>query len=122
VTSTPDLRIADSVLDPSAKGRVVRQRARGTDRPLYHVRLFLAGRDLPYVRAVTYRLHPTFPNPVRRVERTAANQACELEIWTWGIFDITAEVEDKQGRTYTLTHTLTYGEELERGIDTLLNE
>ena len=119
-TATLDVRVSDSVFDPREKRRTVRRKTSESGRPLYQVRLFLEGYDLPYVRAVTYHLHSTFRNRVQRVERTAANQNCKLEIWTWGIFEAKAVIEDKAGREHVRTHMLTYGNELEGGVDAIL--
>jgi transcription initiation factor IIF auxiliary subunit len=75
------------------------------------------GPDLDYVKSVTYHLHPTFANPEFKVDRTVSNSNCELTIWTWGIFTVHVEVEDKRGGTYTIDHYLTYNRLLdETGI------
>jgi transcription initiation factor IIF auxiliary subunit len=108
-----DIRVADTVLiDARNKnGAMYRLSDAGVHR--YKVRIFLEGQDLPFVRQVTYGLHKTFRNPHRVVERTISNPDCRLEIWTWGIFEVTADVQDNTGQVYRLTHQLTYGKELE---------
>lgn len=110
-----DLTIRDSVLDPAAgpqdEKRVQVKRIRG-NKPHYKVWLFVEGNDLPYVRCVTYTLHKTFPNPVRRVNRSASNPHCQLIIWTWGLFVVGVTIEDKRGDIYELTHQLTYDQQL----------
>jgi hypothetical protein len=72
------VRVRTSCFDPDAKERTigVREQPDLPDVPLYRVFLFLAGRDLPYVEAATYVLHPTFPEPRRSVRRTPTNPGC----------------------------------------------
>ena len=112
-----DIQVRDSLFDlqpdsdPSQKTVTVRR----AETPLYKVWVYLDGRDLPFVESVTYTLHSTFPDPVRKVERTVANPKCALIIWTWGIFEVKASVRNKQGRRYDLRHRLTYDLELSRG-------
>ena len=74
--------------------------------------LYLRGCDLPYVRGVTYRLHPTFPQPERFVARTPANPNCSLELWTWGVFEVEAIVDTKDGEQLSLTRSMSYDREL----------
>lgn len=117
-----NLDLRDSVFDPEIHGpnpkdpRVppnaplkVHVRTRGP-KPLYKVWLFLYGDDLPHVESVTYTLHPTFSNPVRAVRRTLANPNCQLIIWTWGLFEINATIQDKMGTRYEISHNLKYDE------------
>ena len=116
--SVLDLEVVDTVLEPPADGKgspVVRVRMAGATR-LYRVRIYLEGNDVPFVRSVTYHLHHSFPDPRRTVGRSSANPSCELVIWTWGIFDVRAELRDKDGRSYEVVHPLQYGEELTRKV------
>lgn len=107
-----NIRLSDSVFRPGTTGGKVRAR-RGNGKPLYRVYLFLEGSDLPYVRQVTYVLHPTFRKQRRIVRRLASNPHCALPIWTWGLFLVTAIVEDKRGRSRTLRHEMSYDKELD---------
>lgn len=84
------------------------------DRPRYKVWLYVDGPDLPYVQNVIYTLHHTFPDPVRSVPRSASNPYCALAIWTWGLFDVVAQVEDKSGGLHMLEHTMRYDQDLKR--------
>ena len=111
-----DLKIVDTVLEPAVDGRgapVVRVGMVDGAR-FYRVRVFLEGNDLPFVRSVTYHLHESFPEPHRTVERSSANPSCEIVIWTWGIFDIRAEIRDRDGRVYEVVQPMQYGDELRR--------
>jgi hypothetical protein len=110
------IRIVDTAFDPALgpnfPDRKVHIRRTGRDKPLYKVWIYLTGPDLPSVQSVTYQLHPTFTDPTRTIPRTVSNPNCELVIWTWGIFTVTAIIQDKQGFQYRLTHSLTYHEQI----------
>lgn len=113
----PELNVTlhDTLFDPDRSPQPhaeVRYRHDRSGTTLYKVWLYLDGRDLPYVQRVTYKLHPTFPNPERTVERSVRNPNCELILWTWGLFEVTAVIEDKKGQLYELRHQLGYDREL----------
>lgn len=114
--ATIDLKIRDSVLDPEGRDRAILFRpldpAKGTT--LYRVFLYLDGPFLPYVESVTYRLHETFSDRNRTVHRTPRNPLCKLEIWTWSLFNVAAEIKDKRGQSFQLDHWLTYSREIEK--------
>lgn len=120
-----DIRIIDTVFDPDKYGvdlspEVIEKQKpivsyhKIDDSSLYKVWILLTGPDLPRVDSVTYRLHETFDDPVRMVQRSLSNQDCRITIWTWGIFEIHATILDKAGNTYRLSHWLTYGDVLEK--------
>jgi transcription initiation factor IIF auxiliary subunit len=109
----PSVDLVDTVFEPNTGSKEIHYSKQG-DKTLYKVWLQLHGRELPYVRGVTYRLHPTFPNPERFVPRTPANPNCTLPIWTWGLFDVEAEVVGKDGERHTLVHPLQYDRELRK--------
>ncbi len=115
-----ELQIKDSAFDPDVPDRGKDQRIliRQTNgRTLYRIFIYLDGPDLPFVQAVTYFLHPTFKPSQRTVSRTPRNPTCKLELWTWGIFEISARVIDKSGDTFPLTHTLEYEREIsQKGV------
>jgi hypothetical protein len=110
-----NLEVRDSVYDPALPPSAARKIAyspRGQNKTSYKVWLYLAGNDLPFVRRVTYRLHPTFPNPVINVSRSIQNPSCQLIIWTWGVFVVNVTVETKTGARFNLQHTLSYDREI----------
>ncbi len=107
-----DLTIRDTVYEPGVAQQKILLDESLPDHPRYKVWVFLDGPDLPYVKGVTYHLHPTFPEPVRAVRRTASNPSCALPIWTWGLFQVAAEVEDKSGHRHTYRHHLRYNREI----------
>lgn len=59
-----------------------------------------------HVESVTYHLHPTFSNPVRRV--TNKSSKFKLSSSGWGEFNIKAEVVLADGTTMTLNHWLQF--------------
>ena len=101
-----DVRVCDSAIGPNnsvyAKGHGVSRR--------YKVDIYLEGRDLPYVYATTYDLHPTFEERQWTVRRRPSNPDCRLTIWTWGVFTVHVEIELKSGEIIRMRHRLSYDE------------
>lgn len=62
--------------------------------------------DLDQIASVTYRLHPTFPEPIRTVTDRASK--FQLRCSGWGIFLIPVEVRMKNGRKIQLAHQLQF--------------
>jgi hypothetical protein len=60
--------------------------------------------ELARVKKVTYRLHPTFPNPVQHVQDPASN--FKLKGAGWGEFALVADVAFEDGRTTRLERWL----------------
>jgi transcription initiation factor IIF auxiliary subunit len=60
--------------------------------------------ELASIESVTYRLHPTFSNPVRKIADRSSKFRLETE--GWGTFTIYAEVEIKNGTPRKLRHEL----------------
>jgi transcription initiation factor IIF auxiliary subunit len=60
--------------------------------------------ELDMVDHVVYTLHPTFPNPVRRVADRSTN--FRLDSAGWGTFTIHLKVVDKDGGEQHLLHEL----------------
>jgi transcription initiation factor IIF auxiliary subunit len=65
--------------------------------------------DLAEIDSVTYRLHPTFPNPVVKIRDRSTN--FKLASVGWGEFAIAADVTMKDGRTVRLERWLELGPE-----------
>lgn len=68
--------------------------------------VWLAGDNaaLDNVDYVEWRLHPTFPNPIRRV--SDRRTGFRLETGGWGVFQIVARVQMKDGSQQVLHHHL----------------
>ena len=68
--------------------------------------VWIEGSDeaLDQVDYVEWTLHPTFPDPVRRVNNRA--EKFRLETGGWGVFQIGARVQTKSGDSFRLRHHL----------------
>lgn len=60
--------------------------------------------DLDRVSSVTYSLHPTFPNPIRKI--SSRKNKFRLRTAGWGVFMLYATVLNKNGMTEKLKHQL----------------
>jgi len=109
-----ELRVFDTAVDPSAEEKIIYYKPGA--QPLYRVWIYVDGPDLPFVESVTYRLHPTFEQPERTVPRTISNPSCKLEIWTWGLFEVTAVVQTKNEQRFELRHELTYDQQFAEAV------
>lgn len=107
---TYDLRVVDSAIEMDETGRqLIRYEPRRPGRRTrYKVTIRLEGMDLPYVAAVTYRLHRSFKERTHRVDRTILNQDCALTIWTWGLFVVQVVIHLKSGHRIPVDHELRY--------------
>ena len=62
--------------------------------------------DLHDVRYVIYELHPSFQKP--KVISNNLNSNFDIEIWTWGFFDINAQVVMKEGYVQNVSGYVKY--------------
>src|SRR3712207_2924806 len=62
--------------------------------------------DLDRIESVTYRLHSTFPEPIRKV--TDRVSKFQLRCSGWGVFLIPIEVRLKTGKAIQLVHQLQF--------------
>lgn len=119
--SDVDIKIIDSAFDPDMEYRKPKRiyySDIGEDKSVYKVWIFLDGKFLPYVKDVTYILHPTFADPIKTISRSSKNPRCKLEIWTWGLFELRAKIRDKKGRILEKTHYLRYNKDFKLdGVD-----
>jgi transcription initiation factor IIF auxiliary subunit len=115
VMTAKKIIVRDSLFDPTGKDQstVKYNKSKGS-KPRFRVWIYLDGKDTYYVDYVIYRLHSTFQNPIRKVERSLSNPNCSLIIWTWGIFELVVEIVLKNGDKISATHPMTYGEQLKR--------
>ncbi|MEE9552966.1 MAG: pYEATS domain-containing protein [candidate division Zixibacteria bacterium] len=105
-----DIKIIDSAFDPdleSKKPKKIYYNNVG-EKTVYKVWIFLEGKSLPYIKDVTYILHPTFADPIKTISRSSKNPRCKLEIWTWGLFQLRVKIRNKKGEVFEKTHNLTY--------------
>lgn len=76
----------------------------GDDRWKWSVWIEGTDAELDEIEAVEYTLHPTFPEPVRRVRNR--NEKFRLDSAGWGEFQINAHAFRKDGSAEHLTHAL----------------
>lgn len=128
----PNLEVFDTVFDPKknnyknpfdlVSGDFTVNLFQRT-KPNYKVWIYISGNDLPFVNKVVYHLHETFLNPNRTVLRNQGNPYFMIDIWTWGIFDVVAEIHYGKRRIHKITHKLTYGKQLKNFRDKInINE
>ena len=63
-----------------------------------------SGAALDLIDYVEWTLHPTFPNPIRKISDRASK--FRLNTAGWGVFQITARVQFKDGKQTKLQHYL----------------
>ena len=102
-----DVWVKDSPFDPDARDKIVQYKTK-RNKTLYKVYIYLNGPGLPFIRRITYYLHPTFQVQHRSVKRSLSNPNCKLAIWVWGKFRVRAIVEDKKGNIYEISHYLDF--------------
>ena len=107
--SSEVLRSEVELGEPSLPELGLRNSARdiGRGRFDWTIRLTGSDADLQRVDHVTYHLHPTFPDPDRRVDGPWRG-GFALSSNGWGEFEITAEVVLIDGRTMALKHRLVF--------------
>ncbi len=110
-----DISIEDTLVRPGDRHKQVLFRKSG-DTTWYRVFLRLVGRDVPFVRSVTYRLHETFTPNQFTVERSPDKPDCLLEVWMWGTFEMTAVVQDLRGREQLVAHSLRFDQDLDAKV------
>ena len=103
------IQICDTAVDEKAFV-YVKERAENVN---YKVDLYLSGRDMPFVYAAHYILHPMYEERYWTVRRRPSNPACVMTIWTPVLFDLEVEVEMKSGDILKLGHRLTYDRDFE---------
>ena len=82
----------------------------------FPVRLWIEGsqRDLDSIEFVTYRLHPSFKNPVR--VGTERSRDFEVRIRTWGFFDVRITVVGHDGHKYEMSGRVTFDPERPKSL------
>lgn len=78
---------------------------------LFWNRVYAKGEDMDKVKEITYIVHPSFPNPVRRVRNRESG--FELIIWAWGEFTIKIIITTKDEEEYYRDFFLGFGDKLE---------
>ena len=113
-----DIKVKDSIFSPNQKGlnnNLIAHYKKNISRnrkTLYKVYIYIEGKDLPFIKKVTYTLHKTFRSPVKTIQRKSDNTNCSIVIWTWGLFNVKVELEDINGEKIYMNHYLKYGSEI----------
>src|SRR5687767_3054571 len=115
VITDKDILIRDSLFSPYSGGNEAYYYKQPDGKFMYKVWIYLDGKDTFQVDSVIYRLHPTFREPVKKINRTPANPNCSLAIWTWGIFDLEVQILLKSGEKILVRHPMTYGHQIAKG-------
>jgi len=104
----PDIQIVTQAVD-SDTNRVYYS-YNSAEQQVFQIKVLVTGPDKFDVRSVHYELHPTF-SPPEYTSRDSYNDF-ELELWTWGAFDMPITVTMKDGRTYEYDYYFTFGDQL----------
>ena len=65
--------------------------------------------EIAKIECVRYTLHPTFPNPVLKVcETSDPKRPFAISAVGWGVFNLRARIEYKDGSSRDLTHFLKF--------------
>lgn len=102
----PDIQITTQAVDP-ATGRVYYS-YNSAGRQIFKIKVLVSGPDKYDVRSVHYQLHPTF-SPSEYTSTDPYNDF-ELELWTWGAFEMPITVTMKDGRVYEYDYYFTFGD------------
>ncbi|WP_161494846.1 pYEATS domain-containing protein [Bradyrhizobium canariense] len=89
----------------------ISQNAAPNDHGRWHWSVWIDGTDgeLDAIQEVTWRLHPTFATPFRRLHSRASK--FKLSTSGWGEFEIKATLKMKNGRSKSLRHWLRLGDQ-----------
>jgi transcription initiation factor IIF auxiliary subunit len=110
------LQVKDTLFNPDSNDKTAYYYKGDDGKARYKVWIYLDGRDIPYVDYVTYKLHPTFPNPIKKVKRSISNANCALVIWAWGTFKTEIQIHLKDGTTVRASHNLSFDHEIKENI------
>ncbi len=102
----PDLQIVTQAVDPATNRVYYSYNSYG--RQVFMIKVLVTGLDKFNVRSVHYQLHPTFSPSEYTSYDPYSN--FELELWTWGAFDMPITVTMKDGRVYEYDYYFTFGD------------
>ncbi len=109
-----DIVVKDTVVE-KANGNEHIIAKKSTSSTMFKVTLFLEGNDLPFVNKVTYTLHETFKNRIKKIKRSLSNPNCTLVFYAWGTFTVKVKVESLKGDNLVISHPLQFGSEVQSG-------
>jgi hypothetical protein len=106
--SRPNVQIVTQAVDPATNRVYYSYNQEG--RQVFRIKVLVTGPDKYRVRSVRYQLHPTF-SPSEYTS-TNPNNNFELELWTWGAFNMPITITTTDGRVYRYDYYFTFGDQL----------
>jgi hypothetical protein len=105
-TFESDIQIVTQAVDPATNRVYYSYNSAG--RQIFRIKVLVTGPDKFNVRSVHYQLHPTF-SPSEYTSRDPYNNF-ELELWTWGAFEMPITVTINDGRIFEYDYYFTFGD------------
>ena len=104
----PNIQIVTQAVDPQTNRVYYSYNQQGLQ--IFRIKVLVTGPDLYRIRSVHYQLHPTF----RPSEQTRTNPRnnFELELWTWGAFNMPITITTTDGRVHRYDYYFTFGDQL----------
>jgi len=102
----PDIQITTQAVDPDTNRVYYSYNSAG--RQIFRIKVLVSGPDKFNVRSVHYQLHPTF-SPSEYTSTDPYNDF-DLDLWTWGAFEMPITVTMKDGRIYEYDYDFTFGD------------
>jgi hypothetical protein len=104
----PNIQIITQAVDPATNRVYYSYNQQGLQ--IFKIKVLVTGPDLYRIRSVHYKLHPTF-SPSEQTMTNPRNNF-ELELWTWGAFNMPITVTTTDGRAYRYDYYFTFGDQL----------
>jgi len=104
----PNIQIITQAVDPQTNRVYYSYNQQGLQ--IFKIKVLVTGPDIYRIRSVHYQLHPTF-SPSEQTMTNPRNNF-ELELWTWGAFNMPITVTTTDGRAYRYDYYFTFGDQL----------
>lgn len=103
------------------RGKILSKRFHKGGYEHFYLHIYVDGEDaeLDSLERVEYQLHSTFDRPLRVARDRSRN--FQLNIWTWGEFDIYVTFHFLDGRVEERVHSLKYSDQLPPGDNAYLD-
>jgi hypothetical protein len=115
-STRPNIQITTQAVDPATNRVYYSYNQEG--RQIFRIKVLVIGPEKYKVRSVHYQLHPTFSPS----EYTSTNPSSnfELELWTWGAFNMPITITTMDYQVYMYNYYFTFGDQLrdaqQRGV------
>lgn len=104
----PNIQIVTQAVDPQTNRVYYSYNQQGLQ--IFRIKVLVTGPDLYRIRSVHYQLHPTF-SPSEQTMTNPRNNF-ELELWTWGAFNMPITITTTDGRVHRYDYYFTFGDQL----------